>query len=478
MDGRAHRHAPGNGKAPGGSARPTMRDVATRAGVDASTVSRALNLATRHKVSPETVDRVLGAAEGLGYRMNTLARGLRLNRTMAVGMIIPDIANPFFPPVVRGAEDELARAGRTLIMMNTDDDPEREDRAVEQLIERQVDALILASWRQFSEAQRAAGDIPCVLVNREAGSTAIPSVVPDDRRGVRLAMKHLAELGHTRIVHVAGPQDTSTGLVRRRLFLDACQALGVRGEVYQAAAFTSEAGLAAALDALAGSSPTALLAANDLIAIGCLRAARQAGLRVPGELSIVGYNDMPMMDLLDPPLTTVRVPQYRMGVEAARLVLAIIEPDGGWTRRRRVHVRPELVVRASTAPPARSRDERAALSRGGREQSPEISEAVWSRIRPLLADGEEGGRWRDPRQMLEALAWRATTRQPWRVLPERFGPWQTAWKRFDRWSKDGALARLRQAAADDPEVGAELAWLQSVPLLERQRDGHRRDGVS
>lgn len=462
MDGRAHRHTPRSARASGGSVRPTMRDVATRAGVDASTVSRALNLATRHKVSPETVDRVLEAAEDLGYRMNTLARGLRLNRTMAVGMVIPDIANPFFPPVVRGAEDELARTGRTLIMMNTDDDPERENKAIEQLIERQVDALILASWRLASEAQRTASDTPCVLVNREAGSTAIPSVVPDDRRGVRLAVRHLAELGHSRIVHVAGPQDTSTGLVRRREFQDACLALGVPGEVYQAAAFTGEAGLAAALDALAGTSPTAILAANDLIAIGCLRAAREAGLRVPEELSIVGYNDMPMVDLLDPPLTTVRVPQYRMGVEAARLVVAAIDRAAAWTRRR-VHVRPELIVRASTAPPASPRDEQGEEPRGDHVAPPKISEAVWTRIRPLLAEGEEGGRWRDPRQMLEAIAWRATTRQPWRVLPERFGPWQTAWKRFDRWSKDGALARLRQAAADDPEIAAELAWLQSIP---------------
>jgi len=439
-----------------------MRDVATRAGVDASTVSRALNLATRHKVSPETVDRVLEAAEDLGYRMNTLAQGLRLNRTMAVGMVIPDIANPFFPPIVRGAEDELAHTGRTLIMMNTDDDPERENKAIEQLIERQVDALILASSRLASEAQRAAGNTPCVLVNREAGSAAISSVVPDDRRGVRLAVMHLAELGHSRIVHVAAPQDTSTGLARRQAFQDACLALGVRGKVYQAAAFTGEAGLAAALDALAGTPPTAILAANDLIAIGCLRAAREAGLRVPEELSIVGYDDMPMVDLLDPPLTTVRVPQYRMGVEAARLVVAGIDRAASWTRRR-VNVRPDLIVRASTAPVASPRDEQEKEPRGDQVESPEISETVWARIRPLVAEGEEGGRWRDPRQMLDAIAWRATTRQPWRVLPERFGPWQTAWKRFDRWSKDGTLARLWQAAAGDPELAAELAWLQAIP---------------
>lgn len=445
-----------------GSARPTMRDVATSAGVDASTVSRALNPATRHKVSPETANRVLAAAEDLGYRMNTLARGLRLNRTMAVGMVIPDIANPFFPPIVRGAEDELARTGRTLIMMNTDDDPVREDKAIRQLIERQVDALILASSRLASKAQRTAGGTPCVLVNREASSAVTPSVVPDDRRGVRLAVQHLTELGHSRIVHVAAPQDTSTGLVRRREFEDACLALGVPGKVYQAAAFTAEAGLAAALDALAATSPTAILAANDLIAIGCLRAAREAGLRVPKELSIVGYDDMPMVDLLDPPLTTVRVPQYRMGVEAVRLVAAVTDP-AAVRRRRRVHVRPDLIVRASTAPIACRRGEPGEEPRGGQPETPAIPEAVWARIQPLLAADEEGGRWRDPRQMLEAIAWRATTRQPWRELPERFGPWQTAWKRFDRWNKDGTLARLRETAAADSKIAAGLTWLQAIP---------------
>jgi LacI family transcriptional regulator, galactose operon repressor len=132
--------------------RPTMRDVALAAEVDASTVSRALNPATRHKVSPDTVSRVQAAAQRLGYRMNTLARGLRLNQTMAVGMVLPDIANPFFPPVVRGAEDEFARVGRTLIVVNTDDDIGRETAAIGQLVERQVDALILATSHLASRA--------------------------------------------------------------------------------------------------------------------------------------------------------------------------------------------------------------------------------------------------------------------------------------------------------------------------------------
>lgn len=437
-----------------------MRDVATLAQVDTSTVSRALNPATRHKVSADTAGRVLEAAAFLGYRMNSLARGLRLSRTMAVGMVIPDIANPFFPPVVRGAEDELARAGRTLIVMNTDDDPDRETAAIEQLVERQVDAVILATSHLAGQVPASAGRTPCVLVNRESGSRVTPSVVPDDRRGVRLAVRHLAGLGHRRILHVAGPQETSTGLVRRREFESACAALKVGGDVRQAAAFTQEAGLAVARAALAEEPPTAILAANDLMAIGCLRAAVEAGVRVPRDLSVVGYDDMAMADLLHPPLTTVRVPQYRMGLEAARLIVAATDP-GGHLAHRRIQVPTSLVVRGSTAPAPVTGS---ATGAAGALAPLEIPDEVWARIAPVLVASDIApGRWRDHRQVLAAIAWRTRTGMPWRALPERFGPWQTAWKRFDRWSKDGTLARLRQAAGDDPELAASLDWLSTMP---------------
>lgn len=457
--GRRRQSAPAEaGHAARAAGRPTMRDVALLAEVDASTVSRALSPATRHMVSPETAYRVQAAAQRLGYRMNSLARGLRLNKTMAVGMVLPDISNPFFPPVVRGAEDELARLGRSLIVMNTDDDVGRETAAIEQLVERHVDALILATSHLASRAPASALDTPCVLVNRVSHSESTPSVVPDDRRGVRQAVRHLVRLGHRRIVHIAGTQDTSTGLLRRREFEAACASFGVAAEVLEAAAFTQEAGREAAAGLLAGQPPSAVIAANDLLAIGCLQAAAEAGVRVPEEMSVIGYDDVPMVGLLHPPLTTVRVPQYRMGQEAARLVVAAIQ-SGGTERlsRRHVQVTPRLIIRGSTAPYA--------SEPAGQSQGRLISDQAWSRVAPILgADGDaRSGRWRDHRQIFEAIAWRARTGRPWRSLPERFGPWQTAWKRFDLWNRDGTWERLRAAAAGDPELAAELSWLTAKP---------------
>lgn len=459
MTSRAERAGPGNTTSGTGArsqrTRPTMRDVAAAAGVDASTVSRALNPATRLKVNAATADRVLASATELGYRMNSVAKGLRLNTTMAIGMVIPDVSNPFFPPVVRGVEDVLAPAGRSLILMNTDDDQAREADAIDQLVQRHVDALLLAT-SYLRDPGPDTGGTPCVLVNRTSRDRSVPSVAPDDRQGIRLAVKHLVRLGHERVIHVAAPQDTSTGLVRRHEFERACAEFHVSGRVHQATAFTQEAGRQAGTEIFAGDVPTAVIAANDLMAIGLLQAAAASGLRVPDDLSMVGYDDVPLVDLLNPPLTTVRVPQYQMGREAARIVLAMTAPGSvGSLANSHVRLSPKLVVRQTTAPPVAGQM---------------ISDALWARMAPLLQPATAGGgRWRDHRQVLEAIAWRSRTGRPWRDVPSRFGPWQTAWKRLDRWSKDGTWGRLRQAVAGEPGLAGEADWLQAAPS-ERQRD--------
>jgi len=291
--------------------------------------------------------------------------------------------------------------------------------------------------------------------DREVVSGGDPQAEPvDDRRGVRLAVKHLAALGHRRIVHIAGSQETSTGWVRHREFVEACTRLGVTGEVCQAGGFTQQAGHAAAAATLAADRPTAIFAANDLMAVGCLLAAAEANLRVPQDLSVVGYDDMLMMDLLHPPLTTIRVPQYQMGVEAARLVIAIANPAASRPLQRRVQLAPTLIVRGSTG---------LARVRAGAEcAGSEISDAAWERIGPLLETaGNRNGRWRSHRQVLAAIVWRTRTGQPWRALPECFGPWQTAWKRLDRWQRDGTWERVRAAVSADPGIAAELDWLPS-----------------
>lgn len=335
--------------------KPTMKDVATLAGVDASTVSRALGTETSSMLSQETVDRVREAASELGYRPNALARGLRTQHSHTVGMLIPDLTNPFFPPIVRGLEDSLQAAGYTLIVINTDNDETREHNSLETLVARQVDGFVLAT------VHLSQGDLPeivtrrpAVLVNRKAGVNRLSSVVPHEEAAVREVVDHLAALGHRSIAHVAGPQELSTGHDRRVAFEQSCKAAGLDPPIVEvAAAFQREAGAAACRRLLERTTDlTAVFAANDLLAIGCYDVLHEAGLAVPDAVSVVGYNDMPMVDMVDPPLTTVRVPQYEMGREAARLLLEELS-DGATMRGRSVQLPSHLVVRGSTAPAPR-----------------------------------------------------------------------------------------------------------------------------
>ncbi len=197
----------------------TLRDVAVRAGVHPATASRALNPETRILVSEDTARRVLDAAAALGYRPNPVARSLRTRRSHTVGVLIPDLNNPLFPPIVRGLEDRLAAAGYVALIGNTDSDDERERMVFEQMRARHVDGLVLATARLRHPllAEAARSEMPVVLINRLAQDYSFPSVTVDNERGVRMAVAHLSALGHRRIAHIAGPQEMSTGLSRYRL---------------------------------------------------------------------------------------------------------------------------------------------------------------------------------------------------------------------------------------------------------------------
>jgi LacI family transcriptional regulator len=335
--------------------RVTIQDVARAAKVHASTVSRALNPRTCELVTATVAERVRKQAGRLGYVPDPVAAGLRTRRTATVGILIPDIANPVFPPILRGIEATLAESGYTAILVNTDNDAGRAGQALAQLAGRRVDGVILATVARgdplVAHCRRLG--LPVVLVNRGSGGRGVSAVVNDDERGITAAVAHLVQLGHRRIGHVAGPARLSTGAARRAGFVAAMRVAGLPcadDSIAEASSFGIEAGAAAAARLLDATGPlTAIVAANDLIALGCYDELARRGLRCPGDLSITGFNDMPFADRFAPPLTTVRIPHRTMGAEAARLLLA--ELAGPRARRQEIRLQPELVVRGSTAPP-------------------------------------------------------------------------------------------------------------------------------
>ena len=334
---------------------PTLRDVAEVAGVHAATASRALNPETRRLVNAETARRVLRAAESLGYQPNPIARSLKTAKSRTIGIVIPDLTNPLFPPIVRGIEDVLGPAGYSALLVNTDNDAEREKSLVGSLRSRQVEGFIVATARLDHPllAQLHAQGVKMILVNRRAEGVDVPSITPDDATGVGLAVKHLVDLGHRRIVHLAGPQTTSTGVIRARAFRSALRDHGLDDDpslIVSCEYWTEDEGARALREVLdSGADFTAVVAGNDLIALGCYDVFAERGISCPEQISVVGFNEMPFLDKLRPPLTTVAIPHYEIGGEAARLLLDTIEePD---RHPRSVLMNPSLVIRASTARP-------------------------------------------------------------------------------------------------------------------------------
>jgi LacI family transcriptional regulator len=336
--------------------RPTLRDVAVAAAVHVGTASRALNPGTRSRVSRSTADRVLKAAKELGYRPNPMARSLRTARTNTVGLVIPDLTNPLVPPMVRGIADVLAPAGYDAWIVNTDNDPERETALIDSLRTKQVDGLIVATatLEHAGLAALHSQRMPTVLANRVLAGGQISSVTADNAAGSAQAVAHLVELGHIRIAHVSGPQKMSTGLLRRRGYSHAMREHGLAEDprlLATCTAWTEAEGARAFGELLdSGVEITAVVAGHDRVALGCYDALAARGLSCPADISVVGFNDMPFMDKMQPPLTTLRVAHYEIGAEAARLLLnAFQEPD---RPPRSVMLTPTLVVRSSTAPPA------------------------------------------------------------------------------------------------------------------------------
>ena len=333
----------------------TIQDVARVAGVSPSTVSRALN--DSPLIREETKARIRAIAEELGYERNELARGLVKGASGAIGLVIPDITNPFFAEVTRGVGEVAHARGYGVILCNTEEDPDRERSYIRLLRRKRVDGLILTSVTAEDPYLKALSrsKTPFVLVSRACQLVPAPYVGVDDRLGGRLAVEHLVELGHRRIGFIGGPPDVQSSLDRLAAFEAVLSERGlpVREEWISFSDFTQRAGYRAGKELLKREErPSAVFAANDVVALGVLQAADELGIRVPEELSVVGYDDISYAGLPRIELTTVAQPSFEMGRIAAEWLLSVLE--GGPQRRLYRLLTPKLVVRRTTGPPAGS----------------------------------------------------------------------------------------------------------------------------
>ena len=332
----------------------TLKELAARLGVHPSTVSRVANGDPSLRVAAGTRDRIEALLRETAYRPNGIARSLKLRQTFVLGMIVPDVTNPFFAALYRGIEDVSLPRGYNVILCNTDDSPERERSQLQMLAERRVDGLVLASARLRDPSIRRlrSQGVPHVLVNRFS-EPEDPFVGTDDEAGARLVTEHLIACGHRRIGHLSGRKHASTAVLRRRGYERAMAAAGLPHPGPTAeSGYKEEGGVRAAmrlLDRPARQRPTAVFAVNDLAALGVYEACRRLYLRIPGDVAVAGYNDIAGASRLEPPLTTVQVPMHEMGATAAGILLDQVE--GGERNARRVVFAPQLVVRGSTAPP-------------------------------------------------------------------------------------------------------------------------------
>jgi DNA-binding LacI/PurR family transcriptional regulator len=327
---------------------PTMEDVAREAGVSRALVS--LVMRERPNVSEERRQRVLDAAARLGYRPNAMARSLASRRTKTVGVILDDLRNPFFAEIAGGVEDYASEAGYQLLLAAGGRSSRRERAALAALLEHRVSGLILVSPRMpAGDIAAAAAEAPTVIVGRGLRNVDADSVLINEAHGTGLVLDHLAGLGHERIAHVDGGSGAG-GPQRRSAYLRGMRAMRLeRYALVVPGDFTEEAGMNAATELLRRPElPTAIFAANDLQAAGLLGGFDRAGVEVPGDVSIVGYDNISIAHLAHVSLTTVHQPRTEMGRLALELLLDRID------NRRPNEVRliePSLVVRSTTAPP-------------------------------------------------------------------------------------------------------------------------------
>ncbi|BCJ41295.1 LacI family transcriptional regulator [Actinoplanes ianthinogenes] len=308
----------------------TIYDVAQRAQVSPATVSRVLN--GQATVDPDLAARVQTAVRDLNYRPNSVARNLRRSRTTLWAVIISDVGNPFFTALVRGVEDVGQRAGYSVVLCNSDEDPAKEARYVTAALEDQMAGVIISSSGRSANVQRLIeAGTPVVAIDRQISGTRVDSVLVDNEHGAELATAHLAEHGYRRIACITGPRTVSTAVQRLRGYQRALAAAGLEApdSLVRHADFREDGGYAAMASLLdAGDPPDAVFAANNLMTVGAVECLVDRGVAIPAEIGVVGFDEIPGARLFRPSLTTIAQPTYELGRTAATLLAErIAEPD-------------------------------------------------------------------------------------------------------------------------------------------------------
>ncbi|WP_263139611.1 LacI family DNA-binding transcriptional regulator [Pseudomonas sp. RIT-PI-AD] len=333
----------------------TLKDVAALAGISYTTVSHVIN--NTRPVSPAVRVKVEAAIARLNYVPSGVARSLKARATSTIGLLVPNGINPYFAELARGIEDYCERNGYSVILCNSDDDPTKQRNYLRILLEKRIDGLILASGGEDAGFAQALGAvrIPRVVVDRGLDGVEADTLRIDHELGGYLATRHLIELGHRAIACICGPAHTGVAKLRVRGYRRALDEIGLAppADYLLETDFSSPGGYRAAAQLLDGAAmPSAIFAGNDMIGIGVLRAAAERGLRVPEQLSVIGFDDIQMSRYVYPALSTVGQSILRLGEMAAERLLALIAAPRADAKGHTHIVAPALVLRESTAPPA------------------------------------------------------------------------------------------------------------------------------
>jgi len=327
----------------------SLRDVAKQAGVSVGTVSNVLN--RPQVVAPETLERVQKTIESMGFVPNGFARHLRAGYSKTLGLVVPDVANPFFTEVARGVEDAASKRDYAVFLCNSDESAEKEERYLSILIEHQVRGVLITpadNRPDRLDGLRERG-IAVALLDRESATSIQCSVSVDDVRGGEIGIQHLVELGHTRIAWVNGPEsipqcaDRAVGVAR------AAKAAKITVTTVRASLMNTVTGEEVTKEILAlDEMPTAIFCANDLLALGVMRALMSEGIKVPEHISLLGYDDIAFASSAAIPLSSVAQPAYQLGVAAAELILSECE-DSDEHAHQQIRFQPQLIARSSTS---------------------------------------------------------------------------------------------------------------------------------